>query len=107
MTMKWHKLDSRATSDHLGLIPMWLNEDDSRPAREQLNAGYQHGGGWNPFHGFTMADDDDMWWLLYPGDPPTRSLAYTRLREEIIVVYEHAWVAIIQADGSFEVARMD
>lgn len=105
--MVWHKLDSRVTAEHLGLIPDMLSELDPRPAREQLDSGYQHGGGWRPFQGFTMSDEKNMWWLLYPNDPPTRSLAYTKLRDETIVVYQHAWVAIIQKDGSFEVARMD
>jgi hypothetical protein len=100
-------LDSRVTAEHLGLIPKMLSEDDPRPAREQLDTGYRHGGGWRPFEGFDMAHYKDMWWLLYPNDPPTRSLAYCKLRDEIIVVYQHAWVAIIQPDGSFEVCRMD
>jgi len=107
MITQWTKLDPRCTEDHIGMIPMWLSEDDPRPAKEQLHTGYLHGGGWHPFEGFRMAPKEDMWWLLYPGDPPTRSLAYCKLRDEIIVVYEHAWVAIIQKDGSFEVTRMD
>jgi len=94
----------RATYDHLGLIPLFLSEFDRRPAREQFHDNYSHGGGWNPFSGFTMLPSGD---LRYPGDPPTRLLAEARLRDEIIRIYEHAWVAIIQPDNSFEIARLD
>jgi hypothetical protein len=30
-----------------------------------------------------------------------------KLRDELILVYEGDWVAVLQKDGSFEVARMD
>jgi hypothetical protein len=102
--MTWLTLDKRVTAEHLGLLPGMLLEDDPRPAREQLDANYQHGGGWDPFPGFTLRQDN---WLTYPGDPPTRPLAMTMLRGELIVFYEHDWVAIIQPDRSFEVCRMD
>jgi hypothetical protein len=45
--------------------------------------------------------------LRYPGDPPLNPLAQARLRDELIVFYDHAIVAIVQEDGSFEVARID
>jgi hypothetical protein len=88
----------------LGLLPQMLNSSDPRPAREQLDSGYRHGGGWDPFPGFKLSNNDN---LLYPGDPPTRPVASTKLRDETIVLYEHEWVAIIQPDRSFEVCRMD
>lgn len=99
------KLDSRVTADHLGFIPMWLEESNPRPAREQLDAGYSFAGGWQPFKGFTLGQDSLS--LSYPGDPPLKPLAYTILHKEKIVMYPHAWVAIIQPDNSFEVCRMD
>ena len=36
--------------DHeaLGFIPTFLHVDDPRPAAEQIDAAYQHGGGWKP-----------------------------------------------------------
>lgn len=107
MITEWQLLDNRVTGDMLGLIPEFLSEDDPRPAREQFNEAYAHGGGWRPFEGFVMAGPDDLYWLLYPGDPPTRSLACCRLRDELIIVYQHAWVAIVQPDGTYEIARMD
>lgn len=88
----------------LGFIPGFLSENDPRPAREQIDSAYQHGGGWSPFEGFKMLSDGNM---QYPGDPPTRLLAETKLRDEVIRFYEHSWLAIVQQNGSFEVTRVD
>lgn len=92
------------TLEMLGFIPEFLNEDDPDPARVQLDKNYGHGGGWQPIPKFTLGAQGE---LKYPGDPALPVLARTKLRDETINVYEHAWVAIIQPDGSFEVARMD
>jgi len=100
----WAFLDPQMTPEHLGLLPMMLSEYDPRPAREQFDANYQHGGGWDPMKGFTLHDGNS---LSYPGDPPLIPLAITKLRDELIVFYQYSWVAIIQPDRSFEVCRMD
>ena len=102
--MIWKLLHPRMTGEHLGLLPGMLNPSDPRKARDQFDAAYQHGGGWRPFAGFKLLDDNS---LAYPGDPPQRALAETWLRDERILLYESEWVAIIQPDGSFEVCRMD
>jgi hypothetical protein len=95
--------------DEVGFIPDMLSNDDPRPAREQLDANYQHGGGWRKFDGFEMMPDYS---IKYPGDEPIPLLAYTVLhastdKPEIVRVYRHSWVMILQADGSYEIARMD
>lgn len=92
------------TPDHLGAIPYWLSEDDPEPAAKQLHAAYGHGGGWDPFKGFRLDDNNS---LIYPGDPALKPIAEMHLRDETILMYEHSWVAIIQPDRSFEVCRMD
>jgi hypothetical protein len=102
--MQWVLKHPRMTIDHLGLLPDMISEDDPRPAREQFNTNYAHGGGWHPFKGHTMKADGT---ITYPGDPPLRVLASTTLRNETIHFYEHDWVAIVQPDGSFEICRMD
>jgi hypothetical protein len=102
--MEWRSLHPLATVDMLGYLPQFLSERDPRSAREQLDSGYQQGGGWTPLPGFILLSNGC---LGYPGDPPTLPIAETRLRTETIRLYEHAWVAIIQDDGSVEVARMD
>lgn len=92
------------TFDHVGDIPLWLSEGNLQSAAQQLDAAYGHGGGWSPFSGFTLGADNT---LTYPGDPPLTPIAAMSVREELVLVYPHSLVAIIQPDRSFEVARMD
>ena len=98
-------LHNGATAAQLGFIPAFFREDDPRPARDQINDRYSHGGGWQKFDGFSVTVDHES--ITYPGDPPYKALAGTVLRDEIIVVYQHSWVGIFQKDGSYEIARMD
>ena len=91
--MMWYAI----SEDLLGLIPSFLDEQDERPARTQI-------AGWSPFEGFRLGESMD---LLYEGDPPLSPAAWARLHNELIVVYPYGWVAIIQPDDTFEVARCD
>jgi hypothetical protein len=74
-----------------------------RPAREQLDEHYQHGGGWQPFEGFKLQRNHR---IKYPatGDGAAGMM---RFRDEMIVWYPHAWIMILQKDGSHEICRMD
>lgn len=101
--LKWELLHPRMTMDMLGFLPSFLSDNDPEPAAKQFDRNYPFGG-WDPFKGFTLQKDNS---LTYPGDPPMKPLAYTKLRDELVVFYPHAWVAIIQPDRSFEVCRMD
>jgi hypothetical protein len=101
--MVWIRRHPKANADwHLGFIPSFLNEDDERSAREQFNENYISG--WRPMKGFKLLKNGN---LKYPEDPETQLLFETHLRDETIYVYEHAWVAVVQPDGSFEVCRLD
>lgn len=92
--------------DYLGYLPLMWDEADPRKAVEQVDTNYAHGGGWSPMSGWTY--DPDTKSLKYPGDPVYHPVArYVLHGEEEIIVYPHAWVAIVQIDGAFEVARMD
>lgn len=92
----------------VGFIPQFLSEDDPRPAKEQIDSAYQHGGGWRSFEGFELKGGNGIpYTLIYPGDPITESLSQATLRDETIVYFEHSWVAIIQKDGSYDIARID
>jgi hypothetical protein len=102
--MMWQLLHPKASPEHLGLLPGMLDARDPRPAREQLDENYQHGGGWRPFHGFVLNPDNS---ISYHGDPTHPPLAQTWLRDEQIVFYDYSWVCIIQKDRSFEICRMD
>ena len=93
----------RATEDMLGFIPMFVSELNPLSAKEQLDQAYKHGGGWHKFEGFTMTEQG----LEYPGDPPIVLLAEAKLRDETIRIYQYSWVAIVQKDGTYEIARMD
>jgi hypothetical protein len=88
----------------LGFLPDMLSERNPARAREQLHHGYAHGGGWDPFKGHELLADNS---LKYPGDPSLPPLAQTKLRDELIILYQHSWVAIIQPDRSYEICRMD
>lgn len=100
----WTMIDPRCTMEHLGFLPYFLDTANPAKARDQFNANYAHGGGWHNIPGFTMRPGDV---LHFPGDPPFKPMAETRLRDERIVFYDCALVAVIQPDGSFEVSRMD
>lgn len=101
--MEWKLCHPKFTAEGLGYLPSFLSESDPRSAREQLDAGYSQFGGWTSFPGFKMTERG----LEYPGDPPQPLLAETRLRDEIVRLYNGSWVAIIQPDGSYDIARMD
>lgn len=88
-----------------GFIPGFLDEDDARTAAEQLDKNYAHGGGWSPLSGWKFNPEDSS--IKYPGDPALRPVVELSLRDERVLIYKHAWVAIVQKDGKFEVARMD
>lgn len=107
----WTLLHPRATAEHLGLIPQMLNLADPRPAREQFNSNYAYGGGWAAMTGWVYDPADQTIKLPFTralgGDPALRPIASTTLRDEQILLYPYAWVAIVQPDGRAEVARMD
>lgn len=101
--MNWNLLHPSAV-DLLGFIPEFLSEFDPRPAAEQFNTNYAHGGGWHPLSGWKMNADGS---IKYPGDPALAPIASAKLRDEEIFVYPHAWVGIRQPNGDYEVARLD
>ncbi len=74
-------LDPRMTIERLGLIPDFLTEFDPRPAAEQFNEWYAHGGGWSNFQGFTMLPNGN---LQYPEDEPTRPVAVSRRDNRVL-----------------------
>ena len=91
----------------VGFIPSFLDEGDPRPAKEQINEAYAHGGGWNSFDGFNLVGSGEKYALDYKGDPLQHELSRATFHDETLVFFEHAWLAIIQEDGSYDVARLD
>ena len=89
--------------DIIGDIKFFASEGIDIPLKEQFDKNYSFGGGWNPMEGFTMKDTC----LIYPNDPPLKPIAKASFRNQTIYVYNYAWVAIVEKDGSFEASRMD
>jgi len=88
-----------------GYLPEWLSGcPEGTNIITYLDLCYLHGGGWRPFQGFTLQEDDS---LLYPGDPALPVQASFQCGDDIIHMYAHAWVCIVRPDTSYEVCRMD
>lgn len=104
--MIWIQRHPLATQEMLGYIPMFLDDNDKRPAKEQINDNYRHGGGWRSLDGLTMHPDK----LVDPndGNPFDFVLLWeSELNDEILRFYNGSMLAVIQPDGSFEVTRID
>jgi hypothetical protein len=102
--VRWKLLHPKMTEFDLGELPRFLSEEDPRPAAKQIDANYQHGGGWCPMRDFVLRDDNS---IKYPGDRASKPIAEAKLRDETIFLYLFGFVAIIQPDRRFEVARVD
>lgn len=102
--LQWTMLHPKMTMDHLGYLPDIILEEDPRPVKEQLEDRYRHGGGWRPNNGFKLLANNT---LAYPGDPPFKPLATAQLRDEMLLFYDHALLAVVQSDRSFAVTRVD
>jgi hypothetical protein len=102
--LEWRLVHPGATFGSLGYIPDFISLGNPQPARKQIDHNYRQGGGWRPTPKFSMQPNGA---LKYPGDPPLPLLAETKLRDETIRFYNHSWVAIVQPDGAFEVAKVD
>lgn len=101
--IKFQILSKNWSEERLGFIPEFLTEGAGKAA-EQFAVNYAHGGGWNPLQGWKHLGKYKMY---YPGDPAMLPGAKAQLGDEVICVYDHAWVCIFQLDGSFEMGRMD
>lgn len=95
-----------------GYIPSFLfTGDKTAKARDLFDRHYISG--WQPFDGFKLTVDrslpflDGAFKFKYPGDPVMRVIAVGKFNDELILMLESEWVAIIQPDNSFEVCRMD
>lgn len=104
--LDWKLVHPLANMDMLGFIPEFIHGDDKRSAKEQFNDRYGFAGGWSSFKGHKMLADRNLQYQD-DGQSPLQLLAEATLRQETILIYERAWVAILQQDGSFEVSRID
>jgi hypothetical protein len=84
-----------------GLIPSFITSS-TRPVMEQLEEAYNPT--WFLEGSFEMDDRSN---LHYPGDPAMRPQGFAFIGKEILIAYPHAFFAVVHADGSFDVTRMD
>jgi hypothetical protein len=96
----------------LGSVPSFLSVDDPRGAVEQINDRYGEHGGWHDSKGWSLqitAIGNNKYALIAinPGDPPRHLLAETHLRDEHILFFNGAYIAVVQQDGSHRMARID
>lgn len=91
----------------LGYIPTMLSPLDERDMVSQLDAGYQHGGGWKDFEGFEASMKGAVWVIQYPNDPPYIERARVSMNGETLVMFDHAWVMVIDREGRKRFCRMD
>ena len=90
--------------DIVGYLPQMVYSLEEA-LQTQFNETYSHGGGWEPFNGFTSDNNGN---LKYPGDPVLKPLAKGKTRHQEIFVYTCGWVMVRDlASGVFEVCRMD
>jgi hypothetical protein len=92
----------------LGLIPAIIRQEDPRPVREQVADRYAHGGGWHPFGQGAWRLGSGMK-LQFPGDPAMKPLAATTmpLSGEVVYLYAHSMILVMNSDHNYEVSRMD
>lgn len=91
--------------DEIGLIASFFDPNSEKRAAQQADENYAHGGGWRPQDGYEMTEGGV---LIYRDDgDPLPPLAVAKIRSETVRVYDYGFVSIEQADGSFEVSRMD
>lgn len=100
--------------EEAGLIPEFLSESDLRGAVDQINERYAHGGGWLDFSGFLVEQVGARFQLRYPGSPEDgepdevyAEVSRARLRNELIVLFQSAWLMVRQPDGTHRIARID
>ncbi len=103
----WALIDKRMTMDHLGAIPLLISQDDPRPLKEQIDDNYAFGGGWRCGGFGKFAFDQATATAKYPGDCPMKPLARFLCRDETLYFYDHAIVAVVDAQGTAEFSRMD
>lgn len=113
--LDWELRHPNATIDHLGMLPVWFNAADERDAFTQADTGYLNTAGCNyrPMPGFKLGKNGENFTLIYgdpdeeDADPPMEEIARMKLRTQTVVLFEAEWVAIVQPDETFVVARCD
>lgn len=95
----------------MGYIPAFLNLDDPRPAKEQIDDNYQHGGGWfetsSKYELIDWKKDGKCILHFTTYHERNRELSRCKIRDETLIFFEGSWLAIVQPDGKTNMARVD
>ena len=78
----------------VGRIPEFFDETDPRPAREQADENYAHGGGCHPTPNLKLRIEGDAYVLdsVFSEDPPMRELSRAKLIEPTVPVQRRSTV---------------
>ena len=88
-------------------VPWWLiYAREGEKAAKIFDRNYMFGG-WKPIVNERTTLDKETGVYKYPGDPAQRPLFKIEFNGEVIFGYRSEMWAIVQPDGSFEIARMD
>lgn len=89
-----------------GMIPNFIDPASEEPLKDQLDRSYICG--FKHQEGFTLRElSDGTYHALYEGDPPQIEVDRWEVCGQLLVLFPYAYVAAIEADGSYAVARMD
>lgn len=101
---KYKQADPDALRDAMGILPLWVDDQDPRPAKEQFEEKYQFG--CFPMTGGTVDEEGTFW---YPGDPPMPPIGKIERSQETVYFYQYAIVATVQKDEdrTLFMTRMD
>ena len=92
-----------------GHLPQIIINRDARSAQEQVNARYQHGGGWRSVEGFKLGwPRADEYSLNYEGEEPLREVSRALFHgTQVLVLFKYSYLAIVEADKLIDVSRID
>lgn len=92
-----------------GYIPTFLSLNNPEGAVYQFAANY---GSWMSSDRATLEflgpDTDHVAVMRYPGDPDLLEIDRFKFRHEIVIIFPHAFVAVVDPDlGTYSISRLD
>lgn len=99
----WRDLNGNVVD--AGWLPVIFQLGDPRPAKEQIEERYAHGGGWSPNEKFATLPDGR---IQYPEDDPLAPMFWTQIDSgETLILFEGSWLRILRPDATSDIVRMD
>lgn len=103
----WELVHPRADIDMLGYVPLFITRTSDVPLKKQFDAEYVSG--WKTSASKWVRDTERNTLQGHPEDPPFPMIARYQHKPtgELLEFYTSCFTAIVQPDGTFEVARLD